>query len=667
MPLDRAFRLAVYTVVALGGLALTAGHLLSPILLALFLAGLAASWWIHDAAGPRAWLTRRGDVITTLALTALAVSDLMWVADSLLDTFARVMCLLMLVRLATWRVTRELRAAGFLSFSMLAAASSVAFGVTFLPLFVTYLAAAIVMLVLFHLVTEAEAMGVAARPLGVGVTVVMGIAALGTLGLTALIFVVIPRVEAALPVGLRTPRALTGFADRVELGAFGTLETDDTVAMRVRLPDGPVPPSLVPEVRWRGLTLDRFDGKVWSTTPRQHFVLRAVEGVPVTYGRVRGRVHKVTQEVFLEPIGTDTIFAVAPALQVKLDGAVRVDDSQALSVPVARSRLTYTAESALGARAIERLSAPMRERYLQLPPLPPRIVELAQQITAGGGGDAERAARVVAWLSRELRYSLDLERRTTLEPLDEFLFVRRTGNCEYFASALAVMLRSLGIPTRVVNGFQRGEWNPYGSYWVVRMRDAHSWVEAHLDGAWVPLDPSPRGDVAAAPLSGLALYIDGLRMHWYRYVVGWSRGDQVHAAAAVRRLAWSWPRAPSWPATGGMRPVVIAALVLGGVVVGIVWVLRRRPRLRGAKAAEVPAFYVRALRSLAHRGLRPAPHETAREFGARAGEALPEVSTTLAQLTLAYERMRFGSVGVTPTEARELVRAASRLRSLRGG
>ena len=665
MSVYRAFRLSIHMVVALGALALGASHLLSPVVLALFLVGLVASWFIRTALGPRVFLSRRGDIIAALTLTALAALDLLWLADSILDTFAHLVCALLLVRLTTWRATRELRAAGFLSFSMLAAASAVAFSVSFLPLFITYLAAAIVMLVLFHLVTEAEASGVAARPLGLAVALVIGVAVLGTVGMTAVLFVVIPRVEAALPVGVRTTRALTGFTDRVELGAFGNLETDDAIAMRVRLPDGPLPAALIPHLRWRGLTLDRFDGSVWTATPRQSFVLRAVEGVPVTFGRFKGRVHRLAQEVFLEPIGTDTIFTAAPPLQVKLEGAVRVDDSGALSVPVARARLTYTAESALGAYVLERLSPSVRDRYLQLPPLPGRIVDLARQIAEGSRSDAETANRVVVWLSRELRYSLDLERRTQLQPLDEFLFVRRSGNCEYFASALAVMLRTLGIPTRVVNGFQRGEWNPYGDYWVVRMRDAHSWVEAHIDGAWVPLDPSPRGDVAAAPLSGLALYIDGLRMSWYRYVVGWSRGDQVHAASTVRRIATSWPPAPQWPSTSSVRPFLIAVLGLGSGLGALAWLLRRRPGPMRTRD-NVPAFYARALKSLAHRGLRPAPHETAREFGARAGEALPEVSATLSRLTLAYERMRFGSVGVTPTEARDLVRAAARLRALRG-
>jgi hypothetical protein len=204
MPADRAFRLSVYLVVALGALALGAGDLLSPVMLGVFLGGLVGTWWLRDALGARAWLSQRGDIVATLSLTALAAGDLLWFADSFIDTFARLVCALLLVRLATWRVTRELRAAGFLSFSMLAAASAVAFGVAFLPLFLTYLATAIVMLVLFHLVTEAEAAGVPARPLGVGLTVVIGAAVTGTLAITALLFALIPRVEAALPLGARS-------------------------------------------------------------------------------------------------------------------------------------------------------------------------------------------------------------------------------------------------------------------------------------------------------------------------------------------------------------------------------------------------------------------------------------------------------------------------------
>jgi transglutaminase-like putative cysteine protease len=661
MPLDRAFRLSVYVVVALGALALGAGQLLGSATLVAFLGALAATWWVHDRLGPRAWLTPVGDKITAISLALIAAADLAWVAESLLDTFARLVCILLLVRLATWRVTRELRAAGFLSFSMLAAASAVAFGVAFLPLFVTYLAAAIVMLVLFHLVTEAEAAGMAARPLGLGLAVVIAVAVAGTLGLTVLLFTIIPRVEAALPFGGRSSRALTGFTDRVELGAVGSLELDNAVAMRVRLPGGRVAAEWEPFLRWRGVTLDRFDGRMWSASPRRQMVLRAAEGIPIGLGRVDRPVGLLTQEVFLEPIGTDTIFVLSPPVRITVDGAVRVDETGALSVPAARARLAYTAESALGARLVERLGPVARARYLQLPPLPPRIPDLARRITAGARTPAEQAERLTAWLSRELRYSLDLERQTTLEPLEEFLFVRRSGNCEYFAAALAVMLRTLDVPARVVNGFQRGEWNPYGEYWVVRMRDAHSWVEANIDGAWSTLDPSPRGAAPPAPISALTLYIDGLRMRWYRYVVGWSRQDQLQAAGVVRRLAWSWPVTPRLAEAQSTRQTV-AAMLLAVVLAGaVLWGVRYARRGRRTSGAAMPEFYATALARLARRGLRPAPSETAREFCARVGADTPLLTTPFARLTAAYESSRFGIQRPSPADARELLELAARL------
>ena len=660
MPADRAFRLSVYVVVALGGFSLAAGKLLTPVGLAIFLGALAGTWWLHDRLGERAWLSKRGDIVATLSLTTLSALDFVWFAESFLDTFARLVCALLLVRLATWRMTRELRAAGFLSFSMLAAASAVAFGVAFLPLFVTYLATAIVMLVLFHLVTEAEAAGVPPRPLGAGLAIVMGGAVAGTLAISVLLFVIIPRVEAALPFGARSSRALTGFTDRVELGAFGPLETDDAVAMRVALPDGPLSARDVHHLRWRGITLDHFNGHVWTATPRRHVVLQASAGIPVWLGRLQGSARLVSHEVFLEPIGTETLFVAPTPVRLTIDGAVRVDDSGGLSLPVARARTMYTVASALGARPFERLGAVNQARYLQLPDLSPRIPELAKRITQHARTPGERAEQLTAWLSRELRYSLDLQRRTTLPPLEEFLFVRQAGNCEYFAAALAVMLRVLGIPSRVVNGFQRGEWNPYGNYWVVRMRDAHSWVEAHVDGTWTTLDPSPRGEMPRATITGLALYVDGIRMRWYRYVVGWSRHDQAAAAGTVRRVAWSWSLpTPRLPTMGASQRIAVG-VGLGLAAAAVVWAVGRTRAQRAARSP-MPDFYARALRRLARRGFRPAPGETAREFCARLVADRPESAAALSRLTRAYEDARFGARAPTPSDHRDLLTLATNI------
>ncbi len=192
------------------------------------------------------------------------------------------------------------------------------------------------------------------------------------------------------------------------------------------------------------------------------------------------------------------------------------------------------------------------------------------------------------------------------------------------------------------------------------MRDAHSWVEANIDGAWSTFDPSPRGAAPPAPISALTLYIDGLRMRWYRYVVGWSQQDQLQAAGAVRRLAWSWPMAPRMSGADAPRQTLAVAL-LGAVVVGaIVWGVRYARGGRRARAAAMPDFYAKALARLARRGLRPAPSETAREFCARVGADAPPLVGPFSRLTTAYESARFGRQSCTPAEAQELREVATR-------
>ena len=665
-----ALRIAAYLLVADGVVTLFLAGLVGPMGLGLVAGALVLAWW---RAGSGRQMVRL-DRVLVLAVAAAATTHLVYVAESALDGFVSLLLLLVLLRMGTARSLGDVRDAGLLSFFMLVAASSVAFGVSLLFAFVSFLALGTWMLMLHHVVAESESANQDPATPGLFRLSVAG--SLAAVLITSALFFVIPRVgQASLPIRAEFKRMITGFTSQVELGAIGEIETDTTVVMRVTLPDGGAAAAALPGLRWRGITLDQFDGRGWTAARPERRALRAWPSGLVRVGTPRGTGRLLTQEIFLEPIGTDVIFAAPRALGVRLAApGLLLDDAGGLSVAAPAARLHYTVDSELESSqrplgpAPRPLDQAARERYLQLPSLPARVGALARRVAAASADDGDAARRLTAFLTRELRYSLAQAPTPGADALEDFLFVRRTGNCEYFATALAVMLRVVGIPARLVNGFQRGEWNPYGEYLAVRLSDAHSWVEAWIDGeGWVSFDPSPRGEGEHAGGGRMGLYFDALRMQWYRYVVNWSLKDQVDLAASIRQTARRWR--PEWPTLGGWpRPSASFALAVTSVVALVVaWRWRRgdgntRPRLGGRA---VPDFYRRALRLLARRGVRPAPHETAREFCARIQAEIPAWSDAAGALTSAYERVRFGRAPLASDERTALAHSLARLRGSR--
>src|SRR6266545_5221799 len=679
-----ALRLITYLLVCAGVAALALAGLLGPLGTAIVALALLGNWCIDQVRERMPVRPALGWALIVTAAMAI-VLDLFYLAQSILDGMVHFLLFLILLRLFRRRSLKDLRDAGFLSFFMLVAASAVTFNVSFLFVFIAFLLLGTWMLILHHVVAESERAKTGLTDLtggGIGprspLFRVSLAAAAGTFALAGLMFFSIPRVgQATLPFRAELGKRISGFTDRVELGAYGEIETDQTVVMRVHFPDSVTDPEKLPNLRWRGLAFDRFDGRIWEAGPRRRgFLRRDPSGVfRVTEARGTGPI--VRQEIFLDPIGADAVFAAPQALRMEMRmGAVGLDDMGSISAPASSERLQYSVESELELTPPRGLrdaawppvnQPPGAARYLQLPALPERIPALARAVTAGSRSPYEAALKVNHYLSTQFTYTLVLKQETELDPLEEFLFVRRSGNCEYFAAAMAVMLRSVGIPARVVGGFQRGQWNPYGAYFMVRMKDAHSWVEAFFDGAgWVTLDPSPRAAVEEA-LGGPStwmLYVDAVRMRWYRYVVNWSLRDQVSVAVSMHRGALEWRGGllgwRDWVA-GLPRGVVVAAIVAFLVVAWMLW--RHGPRAGGrATPATVPRFYVRALRLLARRGFRRAPTETAREFSRRVEEKAPAVAAALARLTAAYERCRFGAGALSSEEAAAVEASIAALR-----
>src|SRR5262249_41528710 len=158
---------------------------------------------------------------------------------------------------------------------------------------------------------------------------------------------------------------------------------------------------------------------------------------------------------------------------------------------------------------------------LDLPPIDPRVRQLALDWTSGAATQEERARAIEHRLRADYGYTLDLLPAAVADPLSHFLFDRKKGHCEYFASAMAVMLREIGIPSRVATGFLSGVYNPMTGWQVVRASDAHSWVEAWLPGrGWTTFDPTPPDPNSAT--GGLwtrtSLFADALDQFWRDWV-----------------------------------------------------------------------------------------------------------------------------------------------------
>jgi transglutaminase-like putative cysteine protease len=658
------------------------------------LVAIALSFWVDRLRLRVADYRRLWDLVTVVYL-AYAVADALFLADSLITALVHLLLFLVFYKLCNLETSRDLVDVILLTFLQMLAAATLTLSPVFLPVFAVYMLLVMWAMILLHLRRETERVPpdqgrelLAAAPVVTPrLLLTSGATALGSLLLTLVIFFAIPRMgRTYLPFQAPNSPLSTGFSERVELGAYGSIQRDPTIVMRASPGEAEAPDRL--DLRWRGVAFDHFDGRAWVQSDARRTPVRRLRSDAFSLEVPRPRVPILSYEIFLEPIGSDVVFtALRPvALRGPLPMLAR-DGAGGLVLPAAPgARLRYTVvaqperfrETDLR-RAGSAYPAEIRERYLQLPPLAPEVRRLSQSLTAGARTPYDAARSVEGHLARTLRYSLDLVHTPGRDPLEEFLLGRQGGNCEYFATGMAVLLRASGIPARVVNGFQRGEWNEIGRYFAVRQLDAHSWVEVYFRGAgWVAFDPTPRAafELTRFGSSGwYRKYADALRMRWNRYVVDYSLTDQANVALAVRaralavRADWRgwWERLRAGVA-GAARGVLLAAMLLGLGLAGL-W-LRRRRRGAGARgtlwrrrredtAAPVD-FYERMLRLLARRGLSRLPALTAREFAAGlAGR--PELHRPVRELTELYERARFGGEPLPPGDTR---RAADLLRDL---
>ena len=513
--------------------------------------------------------------------------------------------------------------------------------------------------------------------------------------LAAPMFFLLPRVGGAGFGGNSGGvKATAGFSDVVRLGGIGEIQQNNEIVMRVRL-DGTRPDEL-DDVRWRGVALDTFDNKYWrKSRPGSIDRLTKSDRDLIQVASPRGRDRLILYTVYLEPLNSDVMFVLPRAVGVQGPMAnVMRDEDESLKFPSRGERVSYrvvsdTAVPDVG--ALRQDNGPYAEgdfSYLQLPQdLDPRIVDLASLVTQDTRTRFDAAQAIETYLQTQFGYTLD-QKAAGDQPLADFLFNVREGHCEYFATAMAVMLRTQGVATRVVNGFQRGDYNETADVFVIRQRNAHSWVEVYFPGenAWLTFDPTPSaGQNLTGESAGLVRrfnnYLDALETYWIQYFVAYDSAEQRSLFTSVRRSMANYGKQTStWIDIGREELLVwwrdvrgdsgfqrsvtavgyaIASLVTGIIVlIAFVWLYRRivkltlwsrlRDLLFGRQGISAVEFYERMLDVLASKGMVREPHQTPLEFAHAVG--VPEA----VGITEKYNRVRFGGRTLSGDEATEI-------------
>jgi hypothetical protein len=330
-----------------------------------------------------------------------------------------------------------------------------------------------------------------------------------------------------------------------------------------------------------------------------------------------------------------------------------------------------------------------REPALDTSAVTPRIAALAQEVAGNAASPEEAAVLLERHLMDSYAYSTGFVGLAGDNPLEEFLFRHRQGHCELFASALVLMLRSQGIPARLVTGFLGGELNPLTGYYVVRQSNAHAWVEAYLpESGWRILDPTPpAGRPDADGLAGWSLFqqaYDYLQFRWDRYVLTYGFQDQVSYFWRLRSFLgkvrdWFQADDPSSARTGAAESDGVAsapeasaaetsalsdgadaralafrtALVLLAAVL-LLWLAWQRRRVLTATEA------FRRLRRRAEGVGIPLTEATAPwTVAARLESRFPEVREPAARVIEFYLRESFGNHALTPQDRGTLIAALS--------
>lgn len=684
---EKFFQGSLYLLLVMGFCALAGTAKLDAFSLALVALALVVRGY-HLLKGKTVVIPERWTSILTLLYLLFYAVDYFLLSLSFISATVHMVLFIMVIKIFSVQRDRDLLYLAVLSFLMVLAAAALTADTVFLLTFCLFMLTAMCTFVSMEMRrSERESRITAVLPANEGRfnRSLYGVAALltiATLAVGVVIFFILPRMAPGgylQSLGTQTD-FVSGFSDSVSLGGIGRIQQSSAPIMHVQVTHGVMPQ----DMKWRGVALSSFDGRRWSSPPHDVSVTRAMREVPIDLWALRFNAipvysipHRQTlgYQVIMEPVGSYVFFLASTPVRVNGPyNEVTISSGGSVTKPdTVRSIDVYEGEAdTTDPTPLVRNSEPqdyppgLNIIYLGLPRrLDPRIPALAQSITSSASSSYARAKAIESYLRSNLGYTLDLPSEEA-DPLAHFLFERKRGHCEYFASAMAIMLRTLNIPSRVVNGFRGGEYNDLNRTYIIRGRDAHSWVEAFFPGyGWVAFDPTPAAPFQAGSeaSSRLALYLDALHEMWREWIVNYDFSHQVRLGSEITSGAGNLQSAIHIWYTGKYAQIlrrvrkvrgtlssanVALICTLGLVIMALpflprAWRTLRRARLlrnpQGAPRSSASLWYARMLRMMARKGIRKTPAQTPAEFASTIDDVQMQQSVVI--FTEHYERARF--------------------------
>lgn len=522
-------------------------------------------------------------------------------------------------------------------------------------------------------------------------------------------------------------KPLVGFTEKVQLGEMGEILESSERVLELAIYDNETNEPVavtefverygLDEPLFRGTVLSEYQNGSWSKARRQR--LRGSEWRP-TRSKELDIEELYRQEIVLEPIGTRVLFMMQPLVAMDMLSDSKdylnpeTDEVRQKQLPGKESNTKYTIYTAKNPAENSELAKLYREEpYLELPREDLKKLILYSKDLIAAHPELKTASEKARFIESHLRdsgefsYTLNMSIvDPAIDPVEDFLFNRKSGHCEYYASALALMLRAIGVPTRVITGFKGGEQKYLSNQFEVQQRHAHSWVEAYLDDRWQTMDATPalqRAELVAKNAASLSTWRGANKMlsqFWNDYVIGVSyqrqkrafydpiiragkklgkqlldiRATIAAAAKTVKRFLSSPRRWFSWE--GGA-----AVFIIAGLFFGLKWLLKITIRFfrflfnpktdqSGALNSANIAFYEKFQSLLAKKGLVRDRSETQKEFSEHVKTDLrtelteAQITDYPDQFTELYYQVRYGDHTLEPSVTDEIQQKLTTLESV---